>query len=70
MVRETGLEPVRDHHTPLKRARLPIPPLSLDLAEYIIPPSSEFVNSKLKFLSVFVYGNLNPGAFWLKSAQF
>ena len=28
MVRETGLEPVRDYHTPLKRARLPIPPLS------------------------------------------
>ena len=30
MVRETGLEPVRDYHTPLKRARLPIPPLSRD----------------------------------------
>ena len=30
LVRETGLEPVRDYHTPLKRARLPIPPLSLD----------------------------------------
>ena len=29
LVRETGLEPVRDYHTPLKRARLPIPPLSL-----------------------------------------
>ena len=28
MVRETGLEPVRDYHTPLKRARLTIPPLS------------------------------------------
>ena len=28
MVRETGLEPVRDYHTRLKRARLPIPPLS------------------------------------------
>ncbi len=28
LVRETGLEPVRDYHTPLKRARLPIPPLS------------------------------------------
>ena len=27
MVRETGLEPVRWKHTPLKRARLPIPPL-------------------------------------------
>ena len=31
MVRETGLEPVRDYHTPLKRARLPIPPLSHSL---------------------------------------
>ena len=29
VVRETGLEPVRYEHTPLKRARLPIPPLSL-----------------------------------------
>ena len=28
MVRETGLEPVRHNHTPLKRARLPVPPLS------------------------------------------
>ncbi len=28
LVRETGLEPVRGYHTPLKRARLPIPPLS------------------------------------------
>ena len=28
MVRETGLEPVRDYPPPLKRARLPIPPLS------------------------------------------
>ena len=31
LVRETGLEPVRDYHTPLKRARLPIPPLSHSL---------------------------------------
>ena len=28
MVRETGLEPVRQRHTPLKRACLPIPALS------------------------------------------
>ncbi len=28
LVREMGLEPIRDYHTPLKRARLPIPPLS------------------------------------------
>ena len=28
MVRETGLEPVWKNHTPLKRARLPVPPLS------------------------------------------
>ena len=28
LVRETGLEPVRCNHTPLKRARLPVPPLS------------------------------------------
>ncbi len=30
LVRETGLEPVRCNHTPLKRARLPVPPLSRD----------------------------------------
>ena len=29
VVRETGLEPVWKNHTPLKRARLPVPPLSL-----------------------------------------
>ena len=34
LVRETGLEPVRDYHTPLKRARLPIPPLSRVLKYY------------------------------------
>ena len=28
MVRETGLEPVWINHTPLKRARLPVPPLA------------------------------------------
>ena len=27
LVRETGLEPVHQRYTPLKRARLPIPPL-------------------------------------------
>lgn len=35
MVRETGLEPVRDYHTPLKRARLPIPPSSLIHAAFV-----------------------------------
>ena len=35
MVRETGLEPVRDYHTPLKRARLPIPPLSRFRLEHL-----------------------------------
>ena len=28
LVRAMGLEPIRDYHTPLKRARLPIPPRS------------------------------------------
>ena len=32
LVRETGLEPVRWIHTPLKRARLPVPPLSHSLS--------------------------------------
>lgn len=26
LVRAMGLEPIRDYHTPFKRARLPIPP--------------------------------------------
>ena len=30
VVRETGLEPVRHKHTPLKRACLPIPALALN----------------------------------------
>ena len=53
MVRETGLEPVRDYHTPLKRARLPIPPLSrifvisLTTLE-IISDEFAFVNTFLK----------------------
>ena len=49
MVRETGLEPVRDYHTPLKRARLPIPPLSHSVVVPqgtfdIISDTSAFVN--------------------------
>ena len=35
LVREAGLEPARDYHTPLKRARLPIPPFSLDNGDII-----------------------------------
>ena len=31
LVRETGLEPVHQRYTPLKRARLPIPPLPQNL---------------------------------------
>ena len=34
MVRETGLEPVHQRYTPLKRARLPIPPLPQALYYY------------------------------------
>ena len=34
LVRETGLEPVRWKHTPLKRARLPIPPLPRTIVLY------------------------------------
>ncbi len=47
LVRETGLEPVRDYHTPLKRARLPIPPLSLGRG--IIAKRSEQVKSFFAF---------------------
>ncbi len=34
LVRETGLEPVWINHTPLKRARLPVSPLSRDADYY------------------------------------
>ena len=34
LVRETGLEPVHQRYTPLKRARLPIPPLPRVLYYY------------------------------------
>ena len=39
MVRETGLEPVWYYHTHLKRARLPIPPLSHMVEEDGFEPS-------------------------------
>ena len=46
LVREMGLEPIRDYHTPLKRARLPIPPLSRVLGTInIIPLPSCVVNT-------------------------
>ena len=43
MVRGTGLEPARLNHTPLKRARLPIPPPSRN--KYIIQIKHENVNN-------------------------
>ena len=52
VVRETGLEPVRCKHTPLKRARLPIPPLSLD-ALVIVAESVRIVNSFLNLFLLF-----------------
>ena len=39
LVRETGLEPVWYYHTHLKRARLPIPPLSHMVEEDGFEPS-------------------------------
>ena len=42
LVRETGLEPVHQRYTPLKRARLPIPPLPRTFD--IIPQPNSFVN--------------------------
>ncbi len=57
LVRETGLEPVRDYHTPLKRARLPIPPLShihfTSLTERLILYQSKTGLSTL-FLQIFL----------------
>ena len=49
-MRETGLEPVRWKHTPLKRARLPIPPLPRTLVLYHI----EFEMS-IGFLKIFLF---------------
>ena len=46
MVRETGLEPVRHKHTPLKRACLPIPALALNKKYYTII---------FTFVNVFLY---------------
>ena len=58
LVRETGLEPVRCNHTPLKRARLPVPPLShmklllLITTLIIILPFYALVN---RFLQIFLF---------------
>lgn len=49
LVRETGLEPVRDYHTPLKRARLPIPPLSLAL----FPSTACIIANREKYVKAF-----------------
>ena len=46
LVRETGLEPVRHKHTPLKRACLPIPALALNKKYYTII---------FTFVNVFLY---------------
>ena len=46
VVRETGLEPVRHKHTPLKRACLPIPALALNKKYYTII---------FTFVNVFLY---------------
>mgnify|MGYP003435763308 CR=1 FL=1 len=58
LVRETGLEPVRDYHTPLKRARLPIPPLShigsFEHCSVIIANVYAFVNTFFKIFSTFI----------------
>ncbi len=52
-MRETGLEPVRRKHTPLKRARLPIPPLSLGTL-HIIADAYTVVNTFFEvFLKIF-----------------
>ena len=54
LVRETGLEPVHQRYTPLKRARLPIPPLPRTL--YIIAQAVLFVKYFFKsFLSFLIF---------------
>ncbi len=52
LVREMGLEPIRDYHTPLKRARLPIPPLS----QICIPYRNkwDYSTTKLKCQAFFI----------------
>ena len=51
LVRETGLEPVRWNHTPLKRARLPVPPLPRTFT--IIHKIGAFVKGFCKSFSFF-----------------
>ena len=59
MVRETGLEPVCQRHTPLKRACLPIPPLSQFRTIYIIQLPSVYVKGFFKKISNFFQKNKN-----------
>ena len=53
MVRETGLEPVRDYHTPLKRARLPIPPLSHIFAVSVSLSANDIIANTLDYVNIF-----------------
>ena len=53
LVRETGLEPVHQRYTPLKRARLPIPPLPH--TNGIITHNSNFVKRFFHFYFNFAY---------------
>ena len=61
VVRETGLEPVRCYHTPLKRARLPVPPLSHSGQRYHYTRFCGFVKSFLKksFVRLRFFGKRN-----------
>ena len=57
-MRETGLEPVRQKHTPLKRACLPIPALALnstsDIISLIVMLCQPQIKHNLGLVGVFI----------------
>ena len=61
LVRETGLEPVHQRYTPLKRARLPIPPLPQNLKYYTtknVVCQAFFCKKIKKYFQMFFVGSL------------
>ena len=70
MVREMGLEPIRQRHTPLKRACLPIPALAHRTLPILLN-FKKFVNCFLTYFSHLCYSvEDNPGVlYWLRGAN-
>ena len=76
MVRETGLEPVWMNHTPLKRARLPVPPLSHIFLKVFQPCSTiilklrQLVKTFFRFLQNYFAQNENKTCGEVKMRHF